>query len=149
MSEQYIKVFQINRFFNHFINLLWTFASYCIFYNCSNSLRRRTGVPLERYNVDTNQWTNITSCGGTLPGGSLGHYVLLPDRPNILYALGHERQKALEHEVCGFLVDLSVGWVRRCPLIRDSRTTPHAIFCHGSCLVLLSICWFQPQYSCM
>ena len=102
MSEQYIKVFQINRFFNHFLiyceHLL---HSYCIFYNCSNSLRRRTGVPLERYNVDTNQWTNITSCGGTLPGGSLGHYVLLPDRPNILYALGHERQKALEHEVCG------------------------------------------------
>ena len=53
---------------------------------------------MERYDVATDQWTEITGCT-SLRGPSLGHFMLLPHEPYKLYSLGHELQRAQEHEV--------------------------------------------------
>ncbi|XP_067942945.1 kelch-like protein 2 [Watersipora subatra] len=68
------------------------------------SSRSSTGVPMERYDVITDQWTIIKGCS-TLRGPSLGHFYLLPGDSNTLFALGHEQQRAQEHEI--WSIDLS------------------------------------------
>lgn len=60
-----------------------------------HSFHQQTHIPVESYNITTNQWTILNS--STLAGRSVGHFAILPD--DILISVGREHQQATEDDI--------------------------------------------------